>query len=242
MSAKNRENKYLISNINIANLMSWENHCVRLSEISRIWLGKLTPTPFPVKTFTILLFITLSNQHIIGLIAMLALLGVGSAIWFYKRSQGDSKNLVHVKLHCGDTLSFSAKDEETVNKFYNVLKEAAESDFTTKIKFDTEGKIVKNSEKEVPQKMATILEVDAQNFKNGNLVNELQKLYLGYEKKTETNSEVLQLIDHTAHLMMSDDHEGLKVSFQKFVTLGLVSDCNELGLDSLIEEIKSSLY
>lgn len=242
MSAKNKENKHLISNINMTSLISWEDHCVLSSGISRIWIGKLPPIPFPRKTFTILLFITLSNQHIIGLIAILALLGVGSAMWFYKHSQSDSENQVHVKLHCGDTLSFSAKDEETLNKFYKVLKEAAESDFTTKIKFDTDGKVVKKSEKDAPQKAPEILKVDASNLKNEKLIDELKKLYVNYEKKTETNGEILRLIDHTSHLIISEDHEGLKAPFQKFVTLGLVSDCNQLGLDSLIEEIKSSLY
>lgn len=242
MSAKNRENKHLISNINITNLMIWEGHCVLTSEISRIWIGKLPPMPFPTKIFTILLFITLCSQHIIGLIAMLALLGLGAAMWFYKHSQSNSENQVHVKLHCGDTLSFSAKDEETLNKFYNALKESAKSDFTTELKFDTDGNVVKKAEKEVPRKTAGFLEIDVSELKNKKSIDELKKLYVGYRKKTETNREILQLIDHTAHLMMSDDHEGLNISFQKFVTLGLVSDCNQLGLDSLIEEIKNSLY
>ena len=35
---------------------------------------------------------------------------------------------------------------------------------------------------------------------------------------------------------------GLTAAYKKFVTMGLISECNELGLDKIIQEIKASIY
>ena len=55
MSGKNQETQYKISNIQIKDgLISWENHTVRSSGISQVWLGELTVKPFPAELFLIL--------------------------------------------------------------------------------------------------------------------------------------------------------------------------------------------
>ena len=40
----------------------------------------------------------------------------------------------------------------------------------------------------------------------------------------------------------SGERSSLTAAYKKFVTLGLISDCNELGLDKIIQEIKASIY
>lgn len=239
---RNKENKHTISDIKIGKLIRWENHCLRSSDISQIWIGSLPGEAFPVKTFTLLLFIALSAAHIFSLIAMLALSALGAALWVYGHRRKDAKKQVHLKLHTGDVFSFSAKNDDALQNFYTAIKEAAQGSFVSEIIFDTEGRIEKKPEAKVPPETDRILKITGENTKNEKLIDELKQLYKGYEKKTETNGEIIQLINDTARLMASDDREGLKKCFQKFVTLGLVNDCNVLGLDSLIQEIKSSVY
>lgn len=239
---RNKENKHTISDIKIGKLIQWEEHCILTSHISQIWIGSLPGEVFPVKTFTLLLFIALSAGHIFSLIAMLALSAFGATLWFYRHRQKDAKKQVHVKLHTGDVFSFSAKNEEALEDFYDAIKKTAEGSFVSEIIFDTEGRIEKKPEAEVPPETDGILKINGENTRNDKLIDELKQLYKGYEEKTETNGEIIQLINGTASFMASDDRDGLKKCFQKFVTLGLIDDCNELGLDSLIQEIKSSVY
>ncbi len=42
-------------------------------------------------------------------------------------------------------------------------------------------------------------------------------------------------------LNMNDKTEAKKF-FGNFITMGLINDCNELGLNALIDEIKANIY
>ena len=53
--------------------------------------------------------------------------------------------------------------------------------------------------------------------------------------------QVLNLMQ-TARLIETDDKEGLKSTLREFISQGLIGECNELGLDSLIQEIKNNIY
>lgn len=235
--------KYAISNISIkGNLISWENHSVWISGITHLWIGRVPVKAFPTTPFLILLFIALSGHHIISIIAMTAALAIGSALWIYKRRRSNMVKQVNVRLHSGEILSFGADNEDSIIQFYNILKAAADKGNISETTFDEDGKIVEIPEETSNKKEAGIMEINVKNTVNEQLLSELQKLYQGYIKKTDANSEILQLINDAAKMIEANDREGLKAAFRKFVTLGLISDCNELSLDSLIQEIKSSIY
>ena len=53
---------------------------------------------------------------------------------------------------------------------------------------------------------------------------------------------MLSLINEAASLIEKNDRVGLKSVFEKFISLGLINDCNELGLDSLLQEIRATIY
>lgn len=240
---KNNVNQNIISNISInGNLISWEKNSVSISGISRIWIGNLPEEPFPVKTFLILLFITLSGQHYIAIMAMAAILALGSAMWLQAHRQDKTPENVNIQLISGDIFSFTSDNEDSRIQFYSSIKEAAESSNISEINFDSDGTIVKIAEEEPKAKAPGIMEISGRFSKNEKLVGELQKLYQSYTKKTDADSEILLLINDTARLLETDDRAGLKAFYQKFVTLGMIGDCNELGLDSLLQEIKSNLY
>ena len=111
------------------------------------------------------------------------------------------------------------------------------------ILFDEKGKAVKSSEEDTakdptPAKVKTV----SRNAVSGPLAQELQGLYENYSKKEDADSEILAFIDEMIGLTESGDRSGLTAAYKKFVTMGLISECNELGLDKIIQEIKASIY
>ena len=74
------------------------------------------------------------------------------------------------------------------------------------------------------------------------MTQELQVLYENYTKKEDTDNEILAFLEELIGLTESGERSSLTAAYKKFVTLGLISDCNELGLDKIIQEIKASIY
>lgn len=241
MSGKNQETQYKISNIQIKDgLISWENHMVRSSGISQVWLGELTVKPFPAELFLILLFIALAGTHVV---CMLIALAASAAVWLLYHRTGSAEKMVHMKLLDGDIISFSAHDEDSAAGFYEAVKSLTEDGTAAEILFDENGKAVKSSEEDTakdttPAKVKTV----SRNAVRGPLAQELQVLYENYSKKEDADSEILAFIDEMIGLTESGDRSSLTAAYKKFVTMGLISECNELGLDKIIQEIKASIY
>lgn len=239
---KYQDNNYKISNISIKdNLLSWEMHSVPVSGITQIWAGIKPAAPFPFKLFLILLFIALSAQTVAGHIAMLILFAFSAALWLYYHRPDKNMNQLNIKLLSGDVITFTSSDEESLDSFYRALQEFL-SRRGSSIEFDADGKKIETVEIEPVKESSGIMGMDKKSTSNNPLVNDLRKLYLGYSKKSDTNSEILHLIDNTARLIETDDKEGLKSTLREFISQGLIGECNELGLDSLIQEIKNNIY
>lgn len=241
MSGKNQKTQYKISNIQIKNgLISWENHTVWSSGISQVWLGELSVKPFPADLFLILLFIASAGPHAVG---MLLVLAVSAALWLLYHRTGSAEKMVHMKLLDGDIISFSAHDEDSIAGFYEAVKNLAEGGSTSEILFDENGNVVKSSEEDTAQDTTpAIVKNGNKSAVSGPLAQELHVLYDNYTKKADADSEILTFIDELIGLTESGDRSSLTAAYKKFVTLGLISDCNELGLDKIIQEIKASIY
>ncbi|WP_294144973.1 DUF6232 family protein [uncultured Clostridium sp.] len=249
MAVQNKFYKYKVTQIDIKNnLITWENNALPLSGISRIWTGGLPQMPFPSGLALILLFIALSGPGMINTLVMLSILAVGAAAWLLHYRSGNTERWIHLELYSGEIYSLSTGSDDFIDQFYDALKESfwGINPPGHEINFNTDGKIVsavKEPVKEEPVKETPgIMGISGQGTKNSQLVSELQKLYQSYIKKTDTNSEILNLINDAARLIEANDQDGLKASFKKFVLAGLINDCNDLGLDSLITEIRSSVY
>ena len=241
MSGKNQETQYKISNIQIKDgLISWENHTVRSSGISQVWLGELTVKPFPAELFLILLFIALTGTHVV---CMLIALAASAAVWLLYHRTGGAEKMVHMKLLDGDVISFSAHDEDSIAEFYEAVKGLTEDGTALEILFDENGKAVKSSEEDAV-KDTTQAKVKTVNRSaaSGPLTQELQVLYENYTKKEDTDNEILAFLEELIGLTESGERSSLTAAYKKFVTLGLISDCNQLGLDKIIQEIKASIY
>ena len=151
--------------------------------------------------------------------------------------------MVHMKLLDGDVISFSAHDEDSIAEFYEAVKGLTEDGTALEILFDENGKAVKSSEEDAA-KDTTQAKVKTVNRSaaSGPLTQELQVLYENYTKKEDTDNEILAFLEELIGLTESGERSSLTAAYKKFVTLGLISDCNELGLDKIIQEIKASIY
>lgn len=236
---KNKSSLYNISNIQIkGSLISWENHMVWSSGISQVWLGDLPEIPFPVKTILILFFISLASPYAA---VMLISLAIGSVMWRFYLQPDKTGKYVNIKLHSGDVITFSANNPDTLFQFYSAVKKMSEGTDFPEIIFAEDGKIVAKPEEETEPE-PDVMELSSKSVPSGGLIDELKKLYQNYTDKTDADSEILSLINDTARLIKTGNQQETIESYKKFVTLGLISDCNELGLDKLIQEIKSSIY
>ena len=151
--------------------------------------------------------------------------------------------MVHMKLLDGDVISFSTHDEDSIAGFYEAVKGLTEDGTALEILFDENGKAVKSSEEDAA-KDTTQAKVKTVNRSaaSGPLTQELQVLYENYTKKEDTDNEILAFLEELIGLTESGERSSLTAAYKKFVTLGLISDCNELGLDKIIQEIKASIY
>lgn len=243
LSKKIKPANYVISNIDIkGNLISWENHSIYTLGISQIWIGPRPPEPFPVKLLLVLLFIALSSQTILSFIIIPVMLAASLAWRLYLHYFDNKTREVNIELCSGEVITFTANSQDSQIQFYNSLKDALGCANAYEIKFSSEGEVIKESEDKTEKNIPYVMEISENIASNQPLAGELQKLYLNYTKKSDADSKILLLINDAGRLLESGDREGLKDVFKNFVILGLISDCNELGLDSLLLEIKNSLY
>lgn len=229
------------SNITIeGNTIRWEKQMIRADAIVRMWQGNCTCSKFPVKFAILLLFIALSGsirQIIIRLLALLLLL----AVWEYQHRKQMRYKGIHLESSSGQIYSLISDNEPFTEQAYGrILELFAEGTPFPKLEIDFsgDGKIIEHSEEAKENQAMNILSKGI----NGQIIKELQSLLNDYRKKKETNAEILNLLENTIQAAAKDNKEELKKSFGKFVTMGLIEDCNQLGLNTLISEIKAYIY
>lgn len=236
------KNLYHISDIHLTNrTLSWENHTLRVPGITRVWVENMPPPSFPAEILLILLFLTLSAPRPMNFFIMAVVLAAVTAVLLYLARPGKAEPQVHVELDSGVILSFLADEESAAGKFYESLKLAVSGNIDSEITIDSGGNITEIA-KETPEHPSALTEIPDKEVQQSPLLDELQKLSQSITRKSSENEEILHLIDETANMVKKGDQEGLKQVFEKFITSGLIGDCNELGLETLIQEIKGRLY
>ncbi len=240
---------YKISHMKIeGNVLTWEDHALRISGISHVWAGPGPEQPFPVQSALILLFIALTSRSAAAAVAMLAILALCLGAWAIYCRSGKEASLLNIGLPSGAVYSFAAPDDSFGRQLSGILAGLMEggSDAVYDISFEGTGRITLQKppepEPEPEPKAANVMEANVPASQNARLLGELQKLYQRYSQKNDTGSEILELINETAGQFERNDRAAIKTSLTKFVTYGLINDCNELNLDTLLQEIKSSLY
>lgn len=229
--------------------MKWDNHMVRLSNTEHLWKGSLTEEKFPVLYVLLGIFIAMAGYHLICMVLMLAAVVIGAAVWTVWCHNIKSRKGVHLGLLSGEIYSFYAENSVFNSKIFELFSRLiAENDDTRiyHINLSGEGSITEELKKKEEVEAEEIAEptpkkrIPLEN--KGPLVTELNELLANCEHKAELNQENLKLIESTIGVAQTNDREKMKVFFEKFIISGLINDCNELGLNTLINEIKSSVY
>ncbi|ADL04307.1 DUF6232 family protein [Lacrimispora saccharolytica] len=238
--------KFLDSTITIEeNTFRWENHMIKTADISQIWMGSCPHKSFPVQFVLLLLLIALSGNSPANIIGILVAVVLYPAAWLYwDRKQTRFKG-INVEINSGKTYSFICNNEEFTREAYDLISGLiSKNNYASKfqISFLGDGKLIDNSEPEKESFSGSqIMNIMASGI-NEPIIRELQKLYAHYTENNEINNEILILIEKTIHSLNANDKIEVTKSLSNFITMGLIKDCNELGLNALINEIKANIY
>ncbi len=242
---KNQTNlRFINSTITIEeNTLRWENHMIKTANISHIWMGSCSDKTFPYHFVLILLLIALSGSSLASIIGILLALILYPIAWFYWHRKQESSIGINFEISSGVIYSFVCNNEEFTLQAYDLISKLISkrnTDSRLQISFLGDGKIIDNTETE-KESSSSIQNVMASGI-NEPIIRELQKLTLYYTKNSEINNEILSLIEKTIQSVNMNDKIEAKKFYSSFITMGLINDCNELGLNTLINEIKANIY
>ncbi|KEZ89312.1 hypothetical protein [Lacrimispora celerecrescens] len=225
------------------NTLRWENHMIKTANISHIWMGSCSDKTFPYHFVLILLLIALSGSSPASIIGILLALILYPIAWFYWHRKQESSIGINFEISSGVIYSFVCKNEEFTLQAYDLISNLISKNNMAsrlQISFLGDGKIIENTEIE-KESSSSIQNVMASGI-NEPIIRELQKLTLYYTKNSEINNEILSLIEKTIQSVNMNDKIEAKKLYSNFITMGLINDCNELGLNTLINEIKANIY
>lgn len=223
------------------NSVKWEDHMIRSTDITRIWQGNCPDCQFSLRFSVLLFFIALSGGGWGAITIKLLALALYLGAWGYQYWKQKDLTGIHLETSSGKIYSFISNNEAFTAQAYDLIRDLiAKNSPSSKaeISFSGDGKIVDNSAEEEEKETLNILSDGI----NSKIIRELQNLLENYGKKSKTNEEILDLIENTIQSVVTDDKAELKKSFTRFVMTGLINDCNELGLNSLIDAIKANVY
>lgn len=228
-------------------VISWDDHGIRIPEIVRTWVGDIPKKSFPLNMILILLMIALSSPSMLNLAVMLAILtAYALAHIVYWKSDIKNRGTKHVNLELssGKIYSFATESEGFAGELHETLRNllaVGSTGLRREILFEDGGKII--DQPEAPRLIEPITSATVRgSAPDSPIMRELQKLHELYTAKVAVDNEIVALIDEAKTVTAENDRNGLKVVFSQFVTSGLINDCNELSLDSLLQEIKSVIY
>ena len=225
------------------NTLRWENHMIKTANISHIWMGSCSDKTFPYHFVLILLLIALSGSSPASIIGILLALILYPIAWFYWHRKQESSIGINFEISSGVIYSFVCKNEEFTLQAYDLISNLISKNNMAsrlQISFLGDGKIIENTEIE-KESSSSIQNVMASGI-NEPIIRELQKLTLYYTKNSEINNEILSLIEKTIQSVNMNDKIEAKKFYSSFITMGLIKDCNELGLNALINEIRANIY
>ncbi|GLC79703.1 DUF6232 family protein [Lacrimispora brassicae] len=227
------------------NTIRWEDHMIKTANISHIWMGSCPDNAFPVHLVFILLLIALSGTIPGNIIGILLALILYPMIWLYWNRIQKSYKGINFETSSGKIYSFVSNNEEFTSHVYDLISDLVSKNSMAsrlQISFVGDGKIIDDIEtvKEPPSENQT-LNIMAGGV-NDQIIKELQKLFMHYTQNNELNKEVLSLIENVTQALNTNNKQEEKKFFSSFITMGLINDCNALGLNALIDEIKANIY
>lgn len=232
-----------------ANAIQCENHTIQITNISQIWTGRIREANLTLEIIASVLLINMTVLRLFdGLFAGLTALACIGFLTLYHMVRKDEG--LHVQLCSGDVYSFISENESFVNKVYLLLNQIImnKKDMVNySIIFEGGGEIVDHFA--IPKEEPKALSEETKEMKteepagwNERLISELQTLYKAYYEKNVVDPGILSLIEQTADKIKSKDVENIKELYENYIRLGVINECNDLGLNVLIDEIKKRIF
>lgn len=230
--------------------LHWERGTLLLPQISRIWAGRPPKEMEPSLLLALLLLVTaagaiLPNAIAAGVVSLAAVIGAG--VWLIAAKR---KNAINIELSSGVTCSFLVNQEAFAAQVCRRIVEYAAGKQTLEvivIRLDGEEEMpeetgeIGETQRKVPLP-ETVSEYKREIAPTSLTTLDLTKLYENEKEKETPDQALLTLIEETIPVVEAGDRQESKIKFAKFIKAGLIQECNELGLNSLIKDIKSSLY
>lgn len=240
------------------NLIRCENNSIQISNVSQIWAGGLPKVRIPMNLVLVLLSMVFIGYYFINS-TFIVITALGSVFflvcnyWIQVEYRG-----LNLELCSGEIYSFVSKNTVFVNRVYHLINQIiAKNNDTTiyNISFKGNGEIIINPEvltaEELTAEKLMVKKSAEDNREIPNMLNldriteqlymEINELYIDYRKRDDIDAEILSLIGQTAQQIGTGDKKSLKESYSKFITSGLINNCNELALNFLIEEIRKNV-
>lgn len=230
-------------------MLKWENRVCPLAAVSELWSGNIPNDPLPVTEFFLLLFIALSGFGAISIALMVLLLAGILGYYTYRLRGKKGINGMNIKLNTGQVYSFIAESEEFTELVCRLISELINKqnvEAAYQIDFQNDGLIKDNTlvmdSAQVVQSKQTDPKTRKSSHIQNPLVMELERLLDHCENKEQIDTEAVELIARTFPSAETYNKDQLKNSFEQFIKYGLIHDCNELGLNVLLNEIRSCIY
>lgn len=250
------DNERIIKNAQIelaGNLMKSENFGIRISNIIQVWPGMRPKQKITLPMMLFLLFadfmsVIFMNELAATLIVFTSLLVLYISYYMQEEFQG-----LNIQLSTGEICTFTSDDKDFINQVYQTIikvlaRDDKEYDYVISFKDHLITDNLSEPEEEIPEVEPEEMEsqrpvVKAADYNgNANVIAELEQLYTAFENESEINQDFLALIEQTMLQVEENDQKGVKESFEEFLKSGIINECNQLGLNLLIEEIKKKIF
>lgn len=158
---------------------------------------------------------------------------------FMKDSEQEGLN---VELKSGTVHSFLSNEHDFLVQAYELLCGLAAIGISEgKNTIDFENNVIEIYEEAEEEEEPEILLTPVLTG-NTLIIQELDNLSEHLKKKETVGTAVLQLLEDITGCYGGTCNKALADLYKIFIQLSLINDCNELGLNTLIEEVKSNIY
>jgi len=214
------------------NVLSCDDHTIQLGHITRVWMGNV-PIPglrlWQQLAVVGLIFFSCCYGRYLALDAVVLML-IAGVLLVPDMKRRMSKG-VHIECGSGTIYSFITTNYQLMAEAYEMLANSiARVDEVLELQEESSGDQV-----EVEVKMTEKNYIHAY----PELENELLQLKEYFEQNEPNQNEMIESIQQAIDKNRMTDKEGMKQIFGVFITNGVISVCNELGLFKLIEAIKT---
>lgn len=147
---------------------------------------------------------------------------------------------LNLELNSGSSLCFVSDSHDFLVQAYELLSEMiAGGESGKKYLMDFEKNLLEEPEDlAIPASAAPASETPG----SRSVRQEMQMLLERYRQKEEAEPGALALLEEIAACCDGENSSDLSELYKRFIQLSLIRDCNELGLNLLIDDIKTRIY